>query len=62
MTYSVGGFREALGLGVTDALISNSQVLATILVVALIISFVGGLGAKRILLSTKVRRKQHDTV
>ncbi|WP_393964685.1 YhgE/Pip family protein [Exiguobacterium sp. S22-S28] len=61
MTYSVTGFREALGIGVTDTLISNSQVLGLILFSALAISFAGALGGKRILLSTKAR-KRHDTV
>lgn len=61
MTYSVTGFREALGIGVTDTLISNSQILGLILFSALAISFAGALGGKRILLSTKAR-KRHDTV
>lgn len=61
MTYSVTGFREALGIGVTDTLISNGQVLGLILFSALAISFAGALGGKRILLSTKAR-KRHDTV
>ncbi|MCK2158815.1 YhgE/Pip domain-containing protein [Exiguobacterium sp. 17-1] len=61
MTYSVTGFREALGIGVTDTLIANSQVLGLILFSALAISFAGALGGKRILLSTKAR-KRHDTV
>ncbi|WP_029332656.1 YhgE/Pip domain-containing protein [Exiguobacterium oxidotolerans] len=59
MTYSVSGFREALGLGVTDALASNSLVLGSILAGALVLVFVGALSAKRILLSTKAR-KAHD--
>lgn len=61
MTYSVTGFREALGIGVTDTLITNGQILGLILFSALVISFAGALGGKRILLSTKAR-KRHDTV
>lgn len=61
MTYSVTGFREALGIGVTDTLITNGQILGLILFSALAISFAGALGGKRILLSTKAR-KRHDTV